>query len=162
MIKAALRGLEWFSGQYRRVLRPVLVILYTLMTGIILYAVFMRYVLNAAPSWSEELARYIMVWAAMLAMGIALRQGRHIGLSSLVERLWGKHTRWALLTADLCTLIFFLVVFVTGISMAIFVLGQRAPSLNITMTIPYVSIPVGAFFLSIETIILILKKLVRN
>lgn len=162
MVRVTLQGLEWFSRQYQKIMRPLLVLLYMILTAIVLYAVFMRYVLNAAPSWSEEVARYIMVWAALLSMGIALRQGRHIGLTSLVQRLWGKYTRYAFFVADILMLIFFVVMFIAGISMALFVVRQRSPSVNLPMWVAYASIPAGSFFLIIETLILTLKKLVRQ
>jgi TRAP-type C4-dicarboxylate transport system permease small subunit len=162
MVKSMLAGLEWFSAQYRKVLLPLLVLLSSVLTIVVLYGVFMRYVMNNSPSWTEEAARYLMVWSALIAMSIALRQNRHIGLTSLVERLWGKYTNTAFFFADIAMLIFFIVMLVTGINMAIFVTNQRSPSMNLPMWIPYLSIPVGGFFLSVETIILLLKKLVRS
>ena len=161
MVKSLIAGLDWLSEKYQVVMKPLLVALYALLTAIVLYAVFMRYVLNSAPSWSEELSRYIMVWSALLAMSMALRQKRHIGLSSLVEKLWGKYSRVAFFLADVSMLIFFLVMLVTGISMTFFVVNQRSPSMNWPMWIPYMAIPVGGLFLSFETLILLLKKLVR-
>ncbi len=161
MVKSLLAGLEWFSVQYRKVMRPVLVILSAVLTIVVLYAVFMRYVINKSPSWTEELARYLMVWSALLAMSIALRQNRHIGLTSLVERIWGKYTGIAFFFADISMLIFFLFMVFTGIPMTIFVINQRSPSMNLPMWVPYLSIPVGGFFLSVEALILTLKKLVR-
>ena len=161
MVKSLIAGLDWLSEKYQVVMKPLLVALYTLLTVIVLYAVFMRYVLNSAPSWSEELSRYIMVWSALLAMSMALRQKRHIGLSSLVEKLWGKYSKVAFFLADASMLIFFLVMLVTGISMTFFVVNQRSPSMNWPMWIPYMAIPVGGLFLSFETLILLLKKLVK-
>ncbi len=161
MVKSLVAGLDWISEKYQLVMRPLLVALYAVLTLIVLYAVFMRYVLNSAPSWSEEMSRYIMVWSALLAMSMALRQKRHIGLSTLVERMWGRFSRAAFFLADVAMLIFFLVMFITGIKMTFFVVNQRSPSMNWPMWIPYMSIPVGGFFLSFETLILLLKKLVR-
>ena len=68
MVKSLLAGLDKFSELYQKIMRPVLVFFYSILTVIILYAVFMRYVLNSAPSWSEEMSRYIMVWTALLSM----------------------------------------------------------------------------------------------
>ncbi|WP_319561574.1 TRAP transporter small permease [Marispirochaeta sp.] len=162
MIKTLLTGLDRFSEIYQKILHPILVLLYSILTVVVLYAVFMRYVINKAPSWSEEFSRYMMVWSALLAMAVALRQGRHIGLSSLVERVWGKHTRVAFFLADVAMLIFFVAITYTGFTMAFFVANQRSPSMNWPMWIPYLSIPVGGFFLSIESFILMLRKLVRS
>ncbi|ORC36628.1 hypothetical protein B4O97_06070 [Marispirochaeta aestuarii] len=162
MVKSLLAGLDKFSELYQKIMRPVLVFFYSILTVIILYAVFMRYVLNSAPSWSEEMSRYIMVWTALLSMAIALREGRHIGLSSLVERVWGKYTPVAFFIADVFMFAFFATISYTGFKMAIFVVNQRSPSMNWPMWIPYLSIPVGGVFLSLESFILMLRKLVRS
>lgn len=159
MIDLLLDGLEALSKAYRTVLRPILAVLFAILTVIVLYAVFMRYVLNLAPTWSEEIARYIMVWMALLGMSIALRQGRHIGLSTLVEQIFGKYTRHVFFIADLFILAFLITVLISGVSMAQFVARQRAPSTNIRMWIPYLAVPVGAVLMILETLILILEKL---
>lgn len=159
MLDVMLRALNWLSEQYRRVLRPVLVGIFAILTLIVLYAVFMRYVLNSAPSWSEEITRYLMVWSSLLAMGMAIRRGKHIGLTTLVERIFGRYARYAFLLADLSSLAFFVTAFGSGISMTFFVSRQISPSAGIPMWIPYLSVPAGSFFFIIETLILILGKL---
>jgi hypothetical protein len=63
------RFLVWYE---KWLIKPAQIVLNSLMTLFILYSVFMRYVLNRAPTWSEELTRYIMVWAALLGMGNCL------------------------------------------------------------------------------------------
>jgi len=42
------------------------------LTGVILYAVVMRYFFNAAPSWSEEVPRVIFLWVTYLAIAVAV------------------------------------------------------------------------------------------
>lgn len=158
MLSSVLKALDWVSRQYQKVLRPLLVTLYSILSVIVVYAVFMRYVMNDSPSWSEEMARYIMVWSALLAMSIALREHRHIGLTTLVERLWGKYTKYAFFAADLAIIAFFGVLLYTGIDMTLFVAKQSSPSMNWPMWIPYMAVPVGAFLVVIEALILALKK----
>ncbi|MEE4213051.1 MAG: TRAP transporter small permease subunit, partial [Parvularcula sp.] len=51
-------------------------------TLIILWQVFARYVLNASPSWSEQLALYILVWAVLLAAAAGVREGFHIRITA--------------------------------------------------------------------------------
>jgi len=41
------------------------------MTVVVLAGVFFRYVLEAPLPWSEELARYLMVWGASLGASVA-------------------------------------------------------------------------------------------
>jgi TRAP-type C4-dicarboxylate transport system permease small subunit len=126
---------------------------------IILYAVFMRYVLNAAPPWSEEIARYLMVWVAMLAMSSAMKRGQHIGLTFLVERLGPRGQKAIRLFAYLPILGFFAVLFVKGIDMTIFVAPQRSPSADIPMWIPYMAVPMGGFLMVVQTVALIVRQI---
>ncbi|GAB4367971.1 MAG: hypothetical protein Kow009_04780 [Spirochaetales bacterium] len=154
-LKAGDRFLDWYE---RWLLKPVLIFLNSSMTLIILYSVFMRYVLNKAPTWSEELTRYVMVWAALLGMGIAARYNKHIGLSDLVVKLWGRWTNTVHTIGDILSALFWFLVFVTGISMTIMVAPQRSPSMNLPMWIAYLAVPVGGAFAVIELLFVALRR----
>jgi hypothetical protein len=64
--------------------------LIAIMTLIILIQVFFRYVLNAAPSWSEEVARSMMVWMTFAVAPIAYRTGGNVALDTLYFMLKGR------------------------------------------------------------------------
>ncbi len=149
------RVLEW----YEKAMKPAIVTIYLVMTGIVIYAVYMRYVLNDAPSWSEEVTRYLMVWGAMIGMGVAARQGKHIGLSDLVTRVWGKLSPLVLTLGEILNLIFWIVVFVYGARMTVFVAAQRSPSINLPMWIAYLAVPVGALLFLVEEFSLVLIRI---
>src|SRR5258705_1122430 len=57
------------------------------MTVLVSVQVFARYVLNDTPPWSEELCRYLFVWASFLGACVAMRRAAHLGVDSLVVRL---------------------------------------------------------------------------
>jgi TRAP-type C4-dicarboxylate transport system permease small subunit len=57
------------------------------LTGVILYAVVMRYFFNAAPSWSEEVPRVLFLWVTYLAIAVAVKQGRSLRVTFLLDRL---------------------------------------------------------------------------
>src|SRR6185295_14528954 len=57
------------------------------MTVLVTIQVFARYVLNDTPPWSEELCRYLFVWASFLGACLAMRRAAHLGVDSLVARL---------------------------------------------------------------------------
>jgi len=162
MLKKMILSLGRFLLFYEKFVRPFLITLMAIMTILCLYAVFMRYVLNAAPTWSEELTRYLMVWGALLGMGVAMRHGKHIGLSSLVQAIWRRLTPFMLILADLVNLIFWITVFVTGITMTIIVAEQRSPSLNLPMWIAYIPVPIGGFFFMIEALHKMLRKIAND
>ena len=56
-----------------------------LMTAIVGWQVFGRYVLNSTPSWSEEAALTLMIWYVSLATAAGVRQGFHIRIVALEE-----------------------------------------------------------------------------
>ncbi|HTO50701.1 MAG TPA: TRAP transporter small permease [Burkholderiales bacterium] len=57
------------------------------LTGVILYAVVMRYFLNAAPSWSEEVPRVAFLWVSYLAIAVAVKRGQSLRVTFLLDRL---------------------------------------------------------------------------
>ena len=54
------------------------------MTAIVIAGVFFRYVLLKPIGWSEEAARYLMIWAASLAVSLGIMKGEHVGLTFIV------------------------------------------------------------------------------
>ena len=53
----------------------------------ILYGVFTRYVAGGAPIWTDELARYLIIGAVMLAMGTVWIEGGHMRVALIERRL---------------------------------------------------------------------------
>lgn len=57
-----------------------------LLAGVIFYAVFMRYVFNLAPAWSEEVPRVIFLWVSYLAIAVAVKRGHSLRVLFIIER----------------------------------------------------------------------------
>ncbi|MDA8226350.1 MAG: TRAP transporter small permease subunit, partial [Desulfitobacterium hafniense] len=60
--------------QINRLATWVVVIMTAVMSVIILAQVIFRYVLEAPLPWSEEVARYLMVWGTFLGAGLGVRK----------------------------------------------------------------------------------------
>jgi TRAP-type C4-dicarboxylate transport system permease small subunit len=58
-------------------------------TLIIPWGVFTRYVLNAASSWPEPLAVLLMIWFSFLSAALCYRENLHIGVMVLPNLLKG-------------------------------------------------------------------------
>lgn len=57
--------------------------------GLVAFQVFTRYVLNAPVPWSEELARFALVWLTFIGAGYVMARGTHVTVvvgSSLLGR----------------------------------------------------------------------------
>ncbi len=60
----------------------------------VLYQIWGRYVMNNSPTWTEILALVVVLWVTCFAAAVGVRDGRHIGMESLLSfappivRLW--------------------------------------------------------------------------
>ncbi|MEK7820588.1 MAG: TRAP transporter small permease [Pseudomonadota bacterium] len=61
--------------------------------GLIAYAIVLRYVFNQPPTWVDEMVGYLLVATVMAAAADALRQGEHIAVDVLTERLSARNRR---------------------------------------------------------------------
>jgi TRAP-type C4-dicarboxylate transport system permease small subunit len=91
-----------------------------------------------------------MIWMGMLGAFVAIRQGRHIGVSLFVDRLPAKAAARVILFVQVATVLFLLVVTRYGISLALFNATQLSPAMQIPMIFPYLAVPVGAALMIIE------------
>ena len=132
------------------------------MTAVILVAIVSRYVIKVSVPWAEELARYLMVWAAFLGGSLGLRRGVHVGISFVVRKIPPRISRWVRLFTDLSLLFFFLVVIAEGCSFTMFVSRQLSPALRISMAWVYSALPTGGIlfaFYVIQCIVADMKAL---
>jgi len=58
-----------------------------LMLAVLTWQVFMRSVLNAPPSWTEEVALLAFSWAVLLAIAYGVREGIHVRMDILLDVL---------------------------------------------------------------------------
>lgn len=123
--------------------------------AVVLFAqVVMRYFLRAPFVWSEELARYILVWTAIVGVSLAVRERRHISVDFLPIILGEKSYRLFAIIAHLGVLAFSLVMISASIPLIqrIAAIGQTSPALGIPMWIVYAAVPVGFALTLLRTI----------
>ncbi len=56
-------------------------IIISIMAVVVLAEVIFRYALLLPLFWTEEFARYCLVWSSLLGAGVALKRGEHIAVS---------------------------------------------------------------------------------
>jgi len=78
-----------------------------------------RYLTESGFSWTEELARYLMIWAALLAVSCAAWWREHVGLDLLPSRLPPAPRRLLKLVIDGATVLFFVFMCLYGIDMTV-------------------------------------------
>ena len=63
------------------------VVLFWALTAVVFLQFFTRYALNSPLGWTEELARYMLVTICYLGSAVAVREGAHIRMELLENRL---------------------------------------------------------------------------
>ena len=67
--------------------RGVAVALLAVTVTLVILQVFFRYVLNSSLSWSEEAARYLFIWAAVLGFSSSVEAQRLFRFDMVAQRL---------------------------------------------------------------------------
>jgi TRAP-type C4-dicarboxylate transport system permease small subunit len=125
-------------------------VLMAAMTLDVLLGVFFRYVLQDALTWTEETARYIMIWMGFLGTGLALREGSHVAVELLLESVPGGPRRALVAVVRVLSLGFLVSVVAAGGVLLARISSQSTPVLAISMMWPYLAIPAGCLLTAVE------------
>lgn len=138
-----------------RVLEKFLVILMMILTLNVLWGVITRYIINLQASWTEELARYLMIWIALLGAAYATSKKLHLSIPLIFNYINDKNKR--ILETFISGLILFFalsVMIVGGIQLMLLtnLLGQLSPALRWPMWMVYSIIPLSGVLVIVFTI----------
>ena len=138
-----LRGLRSVERVLTGAVKVVGGLLIVAMVAVVSVGVFTRYILLAPIEWSEELARFLMVWIALLGAAVGVRTRAHYGILLLTDRLPAGLQAALRIFADLCAFAFALLLVRFGLSMVQVTGFQTSPNLQVPMSVPYAAIPIG-------------------
>lgn len=133
-----LKPLEWIENS-------IAVISMTVVSLLIFAQVVSRYGFNYTPVWSEELARFLVVWSIFIGVAIGVRNNQHIGVDAVIRFLPHK---LKLASEVLLNLIGVVVLGILICNSYEFIqhtreFEQLSPAMRIPMYIPYIAMPVG-------------------
>ncbi|ANY20227.1 Sialic acid TRAP transporter permease protein SiaT [Tsuneonella dongtanensis] len=114
-----------------------------LMTAIVGWQVFARYVLNNSPSWAEQLTLLLMLWYALLAAAAGFQQGFHIRIAALQARLPERQARWLRIVVEALVVMTGVLFVVWGIQLAETVRTHTIPSLSLSRAWAYLPLPIA-------------------
>jgi len=111
--------------------------------AVVLFGVVLRYGFAASPIWADELARYALIWAVMLAGAAALRRGEHMQIDIVRQNLPRVVGRIADAIRRLAILGVLAFMTIMGAYSAQKLWGMTTLALNVPRTIPAASVPAG-------------------
>ena len=131
------------------------------MTVIVAVQVFFRYGLNQSLFWSEELARYLLVWLSFLGASVAYRRKAHPGIDLMQAKMPAPLQRVSAITVHLASLALFTVMIVYGYRFAYFVRLQISPALYLPKWVVFSIIPISGCILMIHGFNFLLQEVTR-
>lgn len=141
-------ALDRVSQALNRRIKGVVCAMGMTMALVVAVQVVSRYAFNHSLFWSEELARFLLIWLSFMGATVAYCHGVHPGVDSLVRRM---PEQWRTLTALLSYLAgaaLFTVMVVSGTQFAWFVRLQIFPATGLAKWIIMAVVPVsGIIFL---------------
>lgn len=142
------RSARNFLEPLRRLERGLVAALMIVMALVYAFNVAVRELAPAQAArfaWIEEACLFALAWVVFLGLGLALERGRHIAMTSLLERFAPRLRRAVKLAIDLTGLAFSLYVAKLALDITLFVVrsGQSSPTLEVSMGWLYAAMPVG-------------------
>lgn len=136
----------------------VAIVILTLSTFI---QVITRYILSSPPSWTEELARYMFVWATFLGAAVALDKGLHATITVLDEKLSPRARNVLKSVTTLFVLGLSILICAESIRLCLSTMSRPSPVMKIPMACVNVSLffsGIGMVVSSVDTLLSLWKK----
>lgn len=135
-----------------RFVELLLFVLLLAMTVAVFLQVLFRYALDAPLFWTEELARYLMIWIVYLGASVGLKRGAHVGFTYFVNLAGAKIANWCYLISYTGVLAFCVNFTYYGLVIVLRNLTQVTPALQLPIGIVYMALPVSGVLCIIQLI----------
>jgi TRAP-type C4-dicarboxylate transport system permease small subunit len=122
------------------------------MTVIISWQVFARYVLHAAPSWTEQASLLLMLWFILFAAAAGVREGFHIRLTLLEDALPDNRKRILRLFCHGVVLFFGAAMAWSGAGLVFETWSHTIPTLGLPRGLAYLPIAIAGALIVVYTV----------
>ncbi len=143
-----------------KTLRFVLAMLMAVMVSSVVWQVLSRYLFVVPAAWTEELARFLLIWIGMLGGAYAYWSGSHLGIDLLASKLGsvGKHRLHAIVHT-VCLLFAGSVLVVGGGSLVSMTweLKQYSAAMGLPIAYVYSVIPISGVLICLFALLEVVK-----
>ena len=137
-----------------RLLSGIATILLSVMTLLVLYQVFTRYVLNSPAAFTEELVRYFLIWTGFIGAAYAFITREHMCLVLFRDSLSPQKKRILMIAIDALILVFAtFVITVGGFKLSLSAIKVFSALLVIPRSLVYAMAPISGLFIIVAQII---------
>jgi TRAP-type C4-dicarboxylate transport system permease small subunit len=138
-----------------RAVRALLALLLAVMVASVTWQIVSRYLLVSPSSWTEELARFMLIWIGLVGGAYAYRRGMHLGLELLAERLPVRTRPLHAALVHVAVGVFAAIALVGGggnLVALTYSLSQYSPGLELPMAVVYLALPLAGVLILIYAI----------
>lgn len=144
-----------------RILESLLVVLMSASVFNVSWQVFTRFALRHPSYWTEEVARYLLIWIGLLGASYAAGKKMHLPIDVLLLRLKGRARKLAELSIQVFIFIFALMVMVLGgfrLVAVTLMLSQVSAALKIKLGYVYLALPLSGFLIMFYSFVFFMDK----
>lgn len=137
-------------AQIDSIIEKTLVVIMSFMVVNVLWQVFSRYILANPSSFTDELARYLMIWVGVLGAAYVAGKGNHVAITYFSEKLNPVNLKRVQIIINLTILSFAILgMFIGGMRLVYItlVLEQLSPALKIPLGVVYAVIPLSGLLI---------------
>ena len=147
------------SALINSIVEAVVAVLMLLLVLDVWLGVMDRYYFHWQLPWPEVIARYLMIWAAMLAVSSGISRREHIGLTAFISVLPFLARRVVLIAMDILALALFVYVAWYGLGFAQSGAPREAMIFGASLAPFYAAIPVAAALCSVQMLLTLLRDM---
>ena len=138
--------MEDVRDKLNRVLEVILIMLLSIMVLNVSWQVFSRYVLANPSSFTDELARYLMIWLGVLGTAYVSGKRLHVAIDILHSQLSLSSQKTMQKVIFSIVILATFLIFIIGGSRLVYLsylLGQKSAALQIPLYLVYVCVPLS-------------------
>ncbi len=145
------------SYRLSQVTEVVVIILMAILVLDVWLGIFVRYFSEFPITFTEELARYLMIWMALLAVSVGISRRAHIGVLVLFDRTQGIPRHLLMGVIDLLGFLFFAFLFYYGLGFTIDGARRLTMIYSMPKSIPFAAVPVSCLLAAIQVVLVAVR-----
>ncbi len=142
------------TGRLEKLFRAIGAAALLALLALVVIQVVMRYGFAYTPFFTEEMARYMLVWSVLAGTAVSILMDSHIRVTFFPDLLPGKQ-RWIWMRfLDLLTLALLILLTMASVRTVMFAGGMTSDGMQLPLQYPYFILPVafaaGLLFLAVR------------
>lgn len=142
-----------------RTVENITALMLLVMVILVFLQVVSRAIMQSSFAWTEEAARYLMIWLTFLGASYAFQYAAHISIELFVSKLKGPLATFFKVLAALCSIAFLFVLIVKGIEIIDRSMVQRSAALRIPLGYVYLIMPISGVLMLLNVIDVTIKQI---